>query len=631
MRRIVIGTAGHVDHGKTALTRALTGVDTDRLEEEKNRGISIQLGFAPLPVSEDMVAGIVDVPGHEKFIKTMLAGVAGIDMVLLVIAADEGIMPQTREHLDILSLLGVERGILVINKADLVDAEWLEMVTEEVRQAVKNTPLAKAPVVKVSAVTGMGLPELKDKIREIAAMIPPRPASGQARLPIDRSFSSTGFGTVITGTLWSGHLALGEVMELWPGGTQARIRTLQVHGVKVETANAGQRVAVNLAGIEVPQAPRGGWLAAKGLLNPSYRLDVDFQLLESAKALSQRSRVRLHHGTAEILGRVQLLDREELTPGESCYAQIALEEPITAVRGDRFVIRSYSPMVTIGGGKILEGQAQHHKRYHDEVMEAMALKAVGSPAELFVATLEETAPYLLTTKEILTAAGLSEGDFAACREEIFQNKETLMISQEDQLWLAVRREQSFIEQVGKTLTDYHKQYFLRPGMSKEELRTRLFGGIPLKPFQQLLRYWAQTGKIALTEQTVGLPQFMPAPTPELIAWREKTVAWLGKEPYSPPAWSELTDSLPPALRSEAYLWLVGSGIAVRIAEDMVWSAKAVAAAKERIASHIKETGSISLAGVRDLLQTSRKYALPFLEYLDTVKFTKRKGEERVLF
>jgi len=631
MRRIVIGTAGHVDHGKTALTRALTGVDTDRLAEEKNRGISIQLGFAPLPVSEDMVAGIVDVPGHEKFIKTMLAGVAGIDMVLLVIAADEGIMPQTKEHLDILSLLGVERGILVINKADLVDEEWLEMVTEEVIQAVKDTPLANAPVVRVSAVTGMGLPELQEKIREIAATIPLHPASGQARLPIDRSFSSTGFGTVVTGTLWSGHLLLGDVVELWPGGTQARIRTLQVHGAKVDTANAGQRVAINLAGIEVAQAPRGGWLAAKGLLNPSYRLDVDLKLLDSAKALPQRSRVRLHHGTAEILGRVQLLDREELAPGEECYAQIALEEPITAVRGDRFVIRSYSPMVTIGGGKILEGQAQRHKRYRDDVMEAMVLKAVGSPAELFVATMEETAPYLLTTKEVLTAAGLTEGDFEACRKDILENSEALVISSDEQLWMGSRREQVLIEQVEKTLEEYHKQYFLRPGMPKEELRTRLFADIPLKPFQQLLRYWTQKSRLVLTEQSVALPYFSPEPTPELIAWKEKAIALLEKEPYSPPAWGEVIASLPASLRSEAYFWLAGEGVVVRVAEDMVWSTKALAAAKEMIAAHIRETGSISLAVVRDLLQTSRKYALPFLEYLDAIKYTKRKGEERILF
>lgn len=629
MRRIVIGTAGHVDHGKTTLTRALTGCETDRLAEEKSRGISIQLGFAPLPISDNMVAGIVDVPGHEKFIKTMLAGVAGIDMVLLVIAADEGIMPQTQEHLDILTLLGVERGILVLNKADMVDEEWLEMVEEEVRQAVKDTPLADAPLLRVSAVTGQGIPELKAAITQMALAIPARPAAGQARLPIDRSFSSTGFGTVVTGTLWSGHLNLGDTVELWPGGTPARIRTLQVHNEKVDAANAGQRVAINLAGVEVAQAPRGGWLAASHLLSPSYRLDVELQLLKSAKAQGQRSRIRLHHGTAEILGRIQLLDREELAPGESCFAQIALEEPITALRGDRFVIRSYSPMVTIGGGKIIEGQAARHKRYREEVLEEMAVKAAGSPAELFMAALHSTAPYLLNGKEALSAAGLTENDFAACQEEVLAKGEVLQI--EGDLWLAKDKEEAFFQQVTQALADYHKQYMLRPGMPKEELRTRFFGEIPLKPFQQLLRHWENQGKLQLTEQTAALPDFTPTATPELLAWQEKALARLTAEPFAPPAWSELTAMLPPSLQGEAYLWLAGAGKVLRIAEDMVWSTQAVADAKAKIKTYIEQNGSVTLAAVRDLLQTSRKYALPFLEYLDASKFTKRRGEERILF
>ncbi len=628
MRRIVIGTAGHVDHGKSTLTQALTGTDTDRLAEEKKRGISIQLGFAPLPITEDLVAGIVDVPGHEKFIKTMLSGVAGIDMVLLVIAADEGVMPQTQEHLDIVSLLGVERGVIVLNKADLVEPDWLELVQEEVREAVADTPLKDAPMVAVSAVTGQGLDQLKAEIKKIALTIPPRPASGQARMPIDRSFSATGFGTVITGTLWNGMLHLGDVMELSPGETETRIRNLQVHGKNVESASAGQRVAVNLAGVEVAQAPKGGWLAAKGLLSPSYRLDVELTLLKHAKDVSQRERVHLHHGTCEALGRIQLLDREELAAGDTCYAQIALEEPLTALRGDRFVIRSYSPTVTIGGGRILEGQAVRHKRYKDEVLAAMAVKAGGTPAQLFANTLRETKPYLLTVKDALNAVGVSQQEFEQLQAEL-PGEGVLFLGENDQLCLAAEREAEMRQALYQALADYHKEFVVRQGMPREELRSKVFSAINLKNFQQLLTWWGKQEVVKLTSTTVALPDFQPQAPQELLVWKEKTLKILAEQAYAPPAWSELTASLPAKLRGEAYLWLEED--VIRLADDMVWSRQAFENAKALVQKQLDEEGSVTLANVRDFLNTSRKYALPFLEYLDNIKFTRRVGEERVAY
>jgi selenocysteine-specific elongation factor len=350
MQRIIIGTAGHVDHGKTVLTKRLTGVDTDRLKEEKKRGISIELGFAPLTLPSGIKVGLVDVPGHERFIKNMLAGIAGIDLVLLVIAADEGVMPQTREHLDIINLLEVKKGIVVVTKTDLVDAEWLELVKGEIEEVLKGTVLEHAPVVPVSALTGQGIPQLLEVIDRMALETPPKLITGKMRIPIDRVFTITGFGTVITGTLWSGRLKAGETVEILPRELTARVRNIQVHGEKVSEATAGQRVAVNLAGVETEEVFRGDVLAEPGLLTASHRIDVKLTLLKHINiALEQRVRVRIHHGTREVLGRVNLLDREELLPGENCFCQLVLETPLMALRGDHFVIRSYSPMLTKSG------------------------------------------------------------------------------------------------------------------------------------------------------------------------------------------------------------------------------------------------------------------------------------------
>ncbi len=375
MKRFIIGTAGHIDHGKTTLVKALTGVDTDRLKEEKQRGISIDLGFAPFKLPGGQKAAIVDVPGHERFIRHMLAGAFGIDMVLLTIAADEGVMPQTREHMDIIELLGVDKGLVVITKKDLVDEEWMLLMEEEISEYLKGTILDGAPLMAVSAVTGEGIPDLLAAIENIAQQVQERSAEGYARLPIDRVFTIAGFGTVVTGTLWSGKINSGDTLELMPGGLQVKVRNLHVHNDKVNTAYAGQRVAVNLQGIELAEVRRGDLLATPGVLAPSYRIDARLRLLKSSKrSLSNWNRIRFHLGTDETMGRVVLLDRDQLNAGEEALVQLVMEKPVVAYQGDRFVIRYYSPVTTIGGGVVIDPRAPKQKRFREDVLEELSKK-----------------------------------------------------------------------------------------------------------------------------------------------------------------------------------------------------------------------------------------------------------------
>ncbi|NLC77525.1 MAG: selenocysteine-specific translation elongation factor, partial [Clostridia bacterium] len=382
MEYIIVGTAGHVDHGKTVLVNALTGVNTDRLKEERERGISIELGFAPLTLPNGQKIGLVDVPGHERFIRQMLAGVGGMDLVMLVIAADEGVMPQTQEHLDIINLLQIKKGLVVVTKKDLVEDDWLELVLEDIRETLRGSVLEESPIIPVSAVTGEGMERLKQALEQLVAETPAKSAAGKVRLPIDRVFSITGFGTVVTGTLWTGTIKVGDTLELQPEGLQVRVRTLQVHGQKVEVAKAGQRVAVNLAGIETGELSRGSTLLTPGTLVPSYRIDLQLHLLAKAPAMENRQRVRIHLGTGEVLGRVVLLDREELSPGDTAFAQLQLEEALVAEKKDRLVIRSYSPMHTIAGGLVIDPAAPRHRRFEEKVLQTLATRLEGTPAEL---------------------------------------------------------------------------------------------------------------------------------------------------------------------------------------------------------------------------------------------------------
>ena len=633
MKHLIIGTAGHVDHGKTALVRAMTGIDTDRLKEEKERGISIELGFASLALPGGRKAGIVDVPGHERFIKNMLAGAAGFDLVLLVIAADEGVMPQTREHLDIIQLLQVGKGIVVLTKCDLVEEEWLELVIEEVKDSLKGTVLEDAPVATVSAVTGQGIPELMEQIMQLAQTTRSKISTGTPRLPVDRVFSITGFGTVVTGTLLSGQLRVGDPVEVQPQGLSSRVRSLQVHGAKVEAAEAGQRVAVNLAGLEVEQIERGSVVAGLKSISPSHRLDVHLLLLKSAaRPLKNRARVRFYLGTRETLGRVVLLDREELNPGSLAYAQVELEEEAVAAKGDRFVIRSYSPMQTIGGGTVIDpAPKRKHKRFRSEVLEALATREKGTPSEL-------VEQYLLGnqdlpgTAEVAAGTGLERNEVEEAIRQLAGEGKVKKAGGEGKAYLvSMEMYQRWAEEITQWLTSYHREFPLREGFPKEELRSRKFQALNNKVFQLLLLEMEKDSLLKVTPQSVALLTFDPAPGPALKKQIDRIRDLLHEAAFVPPSWSDLCKSAgvgEPA-GAELLQHLVRTGEMVKVADELFFHHSTLSEAREKVVGFLKEKGEISVGEMRDLLQTSRKYALPLLEYFDREKVTRRVGDKRL--
>ncbi len=631
MKHLIIGTAGHVDHGKTTLVKALTGIDTDRLREEKERGISIELGFAHLALPGGKKAGLVDVPGHERFIKNMLAGVGGIDMVMLVVAADEGVMPQTREHLDIVQLLQVERGIVVLTKVDMVDEEWLELVREELTDYLKETFLAGAPLVEVSAITGQGLQELKETLARVAGDLIEKPASGAMRLPVDRVFTITGFGTVVTGTLVSGQISVGENVDILPRRLTARVRSLQVHGGKVETAVAGQRVAVNLSGIEVQQVPRGSLLASPGSLSPSRRMDVKLSLLKNARELKNRSRVRIYLGTAEILGRVVLLDREELKSGGEAYAQLELEEIAAAGRGDKFVIRSYSPMLTIGGGRIIEPIPQKHKRMKEDVINALITREKGTPAELAGQYLNSR-PGMMTAGELADISGLSRGEAAGALDGLEASGTVVQTVFEGIKYYASSvTYDKWTGEVTALVNAYHGHYPLREGFPREELRSRKFPNLGQKQFQALLQIMENDGKIVLGVNSIALPGFKAEPGDtygKAVQAIEKIYQTNGCQP---PAWTEAVTktALPKGQDQEILQYFLRRGTLVKVTDELYFHPDALRKAREKMQLFLAEKGQITVGEARDLLDTSRKYALPLLEFFDREKVTRRVGDLRV--
>lgn len=631
MDYIIVGTAGHVDHGKTVLVKALTGVDTDRLKEEKERGISIELGFAPLTLPSGRQLGLVDVPGHERFIRQMLAGVGGMDLVMLVVAADEGVMPQTREHLAIIDLLQIKKGIIVITKIDLVEDDWLELVREEVLQAVRGTVLEDAPLVEVSALTGAGIAELRAELDALAAVTPPRPAAGLVRLPIDRVFSVTGFGTVVTGTLWSGIIKVGDELEIQPEGLKTRARNLQVHGQTVKEARAGQRVAVNLAGIETEAVHRGSSLLAPGFLSPTYRLDASFKLLEGARPLVNRNRVHFYLGTSEALGRVVLLDRDELNGGEETLVQLLMEEPVVANREDRFILRSYSPMETIGGGIIIDPVPPRHRRFQPEVLASLQRRLEGSPEKILAQVIKERREGV-DWQEAATRASLSLEETRILLQEMAAAGQVTLLRVDNDLYaVSTDRYQAWWQAAARALDDFHRHYPLRPGMAREELRSRYFSRLPARVYQALLEEWAREGRLQLAANTIALAGFTPSFNEKQRELLKELEDKYRAGRWQPPSLKEVAGafSLNPAELEELLHYLVREGVLVRINDEFYWHRQALDDAREVI-KRLASTGAFGLAEARDALGSSRKYVLPLLEYLDQVKFTRRLGDKRVV-
>lgn len=628
MKNIIIGTAGHVDHGKTTLIKAMTGTNTDRLKEEQERGMTIDLGFASLRLPNGQDVSIVDVPGHERFIKNMLAGAGGVDVALMVIAADESVMPQTVEHLEILELLEVRRGVVALTKSDMVDPEWLEVVEEDVRKALSRTFLAEAPIVPVASTVGTGVPELLAALQEAVEHIGGRDPLGSFRLPVDRVFSMTGFGTVVTGTLLAGTVRVGDPVGIEPAGRTTRVRQLHVHGKKVESAAAGSRVAINLVGLEIEDLARGDVVTSPGTLKASHLIDLRLNLLQNAaKPLKSGSRVRLHVGTAEIIGRMVLLGKDELRPGDQSYAQFRSETPTAAFRGDRFVIRTYSPMVTIGGGVVIDPAAIKHKRHDEAVISGLEASSKGTPAEAVEQALKQ-ATVGATIAEITKNSGIA--DAPEIVRALLESGGAVELDGGRVLHAA--RLGLIADKVREGLTQFHSRNPLKPGMSREELRNSAASGFDSRLFASILAHLESSGAVRTSDTLALLPDFEPRLTPAQQTAMEGMSTRLHDAGINVPSQEELleTGGLPTSGAREVLDLLVYKGEVVKIAEGMYFHHSTIQHAESLVREHLQKTGKITVSEFRDLTNSSRKYALPILEYFDSRKITRRVGDERVL-
>jgi selenocysteine-specific elongation factor len=620
MRNIVIGTAGHIDHGKTALVRALTGIDTDRLEEEKRRGISIDLGFAHLELPPDIRLSFVDVPGHERFIKNMLAGVGGIDVVLFIIAADESIKPQTREHFDICRMLRIPSGVVALTKADLVDGDILELVKLETEEFVRGSFLEGAPVVPVSSVSGAGLEELKRILRERALQAKPKDSSKWFRMPVDRAFSMRGFGTVVTGTLIAGTVAVEQEVEIHPGQRRIRVRGVQVHGEQVTKASAGQRTALNLAGIEVADLARGMVLAERGRFASTQIVDARFELLGDARPLKHGAPVHFHAGTAETEAQFRLLDTAgSLAPGASGYCRFLLKEPLLLLPGDRFIVRMFSPLVTIGGGEVLDIEAPVRLKRADAAARLMRLDGA-APADR-VSVLVAEARYGRGETELIARTGLSLGELEAMAERFF-------VIREPQLWLMDRTAAADqARALHAAVQAYHKQNPLAPGMTKEELRARVLPDSP--PF--LLDALLGSAKTLVAERE------LVRSASHRVAFREDEEAALAKiegafadAGLAVPSTAEvLAKAGVESARAKALLQiLLRAGKLARVGEDLVFHRQAIAGLRDLLGA--RKGQKFGVAEFKEWTGVSRKHAIPLLEFLDRERVTRREGDSRII-
>ncbi len=622
MKNIIIGTAGHIDHGKTTLIKALTGRNTDRWEEEQRRGITIDLGFTWFDLPGGDRAGIIDVPGHEKFINNMVAGVVGMDLVLLVIAADEGIMPQTREHMDILHLLGIEKSIIVLNKCDIVDEEWMELVEEEVREELEGTFLEHAPVLKVSAATGQGLDELISVIEHITSdEVVSKDTQTIPRLPIDRAFSLSGFGTIITGTLVSGTITKEDTLEMYPIGKECKIRSIQVHGEDKKACYAGQRVAINLSNIKKKEIQRGCVLAPTNSMKNTDLLDVKLDMLASSmRVLTNHTRLHFFTGTSEILCRAVLLDKEELGPGESGYVQLRLEKSIAVRRGDKFVVRFYSPMETIGGGVILEPNPTVKRRFREEVIEELKRKESGSSADVIELHIREHGNTLITLAELAKLTALS-------MEEVKEDAGKLQ--EEGKIRLYAMRKDIYAwhadSERAMLLTLTHPY---RYGMKKAEAQMTHFKRIKANVFDKIVEAFEEEGRVKRMDEFLCTPEYEVRKDSLFDKVSKKLLDSFENAGYDFVRYSEIDFGKTPGdIADDILNILLEEKQIVKVTEDMYTKKSFIDRAEQIIRDKLKEEPVITIAQVRDIFKTSRKSAKPILEYMDSIKVTKKTGAE----
>ncbi len=632
MPSLVLGTAGHIDHGKSALVKALTGTDPDRLPEEKERGVTIELGFARLELPSGRTMGVVDVPGHEKFVRQMVAGATGIDVVMLVVAADDGVMPQTREHLAIIDLLGISEGVVALTKSDLADPDWLELVRGDIERLLEGTSLEGAPIVAVSAKTGAGLPDLLATLDTLAGEAKARQANLTMRLPVDRVFTIAGAGTVVTGTMWSGSAARDDAVEVYPSGVRGRIRGVQVHSAAVEKAQAGQRVAMNLAGVERDQIRRGDVVATPGTLTVTDRFDAWFTYLGSPgddKPFVSGARVHVNHGTREVLGRVLLMDAERLVPGESALAQVRLEEPLAPRYDDRFIVRSYSPVYTVGGGVVLDAMPPRRTRLGDherELLEALLEHDLSSASVGLLAS--RGLP--MTSAEVAAALGVPRAQVAdelnrAKLERLKVAGETAFVTPEalDTLISAIERE----------LLAFHAENPKATGIATSALRDSVDRRLTPKAFDAVLDVAASRGLVAVEAGQARHPKAAVSAMAAEQNAAEALLPLLRRQGLAPETVSALAaeTGTDVGIARKVLGRLASEGLVVRISSELHFSAEAIAGARESLSAYLQLHPEGASAGdLRDALGVSRKYAIPLLEYFDAQGLTKREGDVRVL-
>jgi selenocysteine-specific elongation factor len=633
LKHVIVGTAGHIDHGKSSLVLALTGTDPDRLAEEKRRGITIDLGFAFLNLGSTRL-GFVDVPGHERFVKNMLAGVGGIDLVMLVVAADESIKPQTREHFDICRLLEIPRGLTVITKSDLVDSDTLGLVRLEVEEFTRGSFLENAPVVAVSARTGDGLDQLRAELQRLAAATPGKDSTRHFRLPIDRAFAMKGFGTVVTGTLISGAVAVEDEVELYPARQRVRVRGVQSGGAAVERATAGQRTAVNLAGIALDEVRRGMVLAAPGRFESTQRLDARITLLPSARPLKQRARVHFHQGTAECVAEVHLFEETQAPGGWSGFAQLRLSEPVLVLPGDRFILRQFSPLVTIGGGVVLDALAPRHKLAKEGVRLRRALLAFerGTKSEVLEALCE---PDLrgIDLAGLAARTGWLEAEVRAAAAELVTAKKLRIVSEQPFVVASAQLLTDTVRRVGQELDAFHKSNPLVEGIPKQDLRERVGPGLRDEVFRAALEESARAGGITVAGDLVKRAGRSIALTPEEQRAREQIEQAFARAGLAVPPVKEVLGGLAiEAKRAQKILQLLlREHVLVKVSEELLFHRAAIARLRELLAAHKQQRGDrLSVAAFKELAGISRKYAIPLLEYLDRERVTRRAGDERIL-
>ncbi len=619
----VIGTAGHVDHGKSTLVKALTGIDPDRLAEEKAREMTIDLGFAWMTLSTGETVGIIDVPGHRDFIENMLAGVGGIDLALFVVAADEGVMPQTREHLAILDLLEIPGGVVALTKIDTIsDPEWIDLVTLDLAEALKGTVLGSAPILPVSARSGVGLDRLRAALETALAGRSPRPDRGKPRLPVDRVFTISGFGTVVTGTLTDGAFHVGDEVEVVPAGRRARIRGLQSHKETIEVALPGSRVAVNLSGLTTEDVRRGDVIALPGLLSPAMLIDVRFRhLADTGRPLRHNAEVKFFSGAAETMAYARLLGHRELPPGAEGWLQLRLAEPLALDRGDRFILRYPSPPQTIGGGVVLDPHPPHRwRRFKDEVLDRFEMLATGTPEEILLHTLESQTA--LTSAQAASLTGLSSDEVIQAAAALQQQGEIMVMGDQ---WLVARASWTrLIDHMVRELSEYHRQFPLKAGMPREALRSRL--SVEARLFGVIVNQAIESGLVVSEGTIIRRPDHGVRFTTDQQTSVDRLLGLCQANPVATPSVKEATE----LIGEDVLQVLIERGDLVQVAEDVLFDAQTYHDLVQQIEQFITAQGAITVAQARDLFGTTRKYALALLEHLDAIGFTKRVGDERVL-